>query len=57
MENKDGKGLKPIKVEKTGFADEFLTRNKTTSNVKECGVTLSMRIKPNEISYDTGLWM
>lgn len=33
MENKDGKGLKPIKVEKTGFADEFLTRNK---NYKQC---------------------
>lgn len=33
MENKDGKGLKPVKVEKTGLVDEFLTRNK---NYKQC---------------------
>lgn len=33
----------------------FLLEIKTISNAKECGVTLLMKIKSNEISYDTGL--
>ena len=32
-----------------------LPKIKITSNAKECGVIQSMKIKPNEISYDTGL--